>query len=563
MTSRRVEFLQACAFSDIDCLDQSVLFPLPPQARTSSSVRKTTIAWPNERHSCDFCDTYAGVMSRCGSCERWLGLSDCECAAPACQRASAWPAGSERFIVVDGGRRCRCRWCANNEPAPASCGRSMGLLRRVVFVLEPTPSRNWRFHVAQRLLVALLENADAGTVLLYSFECADDGDWLRAMERINAFAHSPRAHLPADCRCDEAHGALRMSVLLATHSMLRRRAHEPVRLESGGAGVGHTLAWWLDQAERLLFAGGPQALDELYLLSCNVFPDGGAVNAANQRRLSALADRHDVSVMACDGDSIMMLQIGAIAAELLASVFDIDPPTASPIRRFQPTGPTVRIEPSAPRLALVSVHATQIDELVRYLTRPAPPTTATAAATITTTLEAAAERETLLGGGGEDEAHNRDVLLRLWPFRGAEAAATGSAATYEVLFTVAAAVVGLQTRHSTRGTAMVDWIHAECTPSVARSSVVRNLTFVSARLAHVGVLEREPLCTSAWTLERAIRCGLIEPPTTTFLRDTLNIGVFDAALEALQREWQRMADQRLTTAKRSARVDRAAKRSRS
>jgi hypothetical protein len=338
----------------------------------------------------------------------------------------------------------------------------------------------------------------------------------------------------------------------------------------------HAAAWWLDRVEQHLFAGksiaaaaadaaataaaaAAASIDELYLLSCNLFPDGGAVSAANAGRLSALADRHTVAVMACDGDSIMMLQIGAIAAELLASTFDGDPPTASPIRRFQPVGPTVRIEPAVPRLALVSVHAAQVDELVRYLTRSAPATIAT----LTLTRAAAEERETLFNGGGDDEAHNRDVLLRLWPFRGAETAVSGSAAAYAALFTVAAAVAGLQARHSTRQATMIDWIRATCAPDVTRSRILRNLTFVSARLARIGMLEREPLCDDdTWTLERAIRCGLIMPPTITFLRDTLNMQVFDAALEPLQQAWRRMATERRATIRRDARADRVAKRSR-
>jgi hypothetical protein len=170
--SARAELLRACAFSDIDCLDQRVLFPLPPQSRPS--LPRTSVPWPNERHSCDFCGTYAAAMCRCDSCQRWLGLSDCECAEPARRRTAAWPAGGDRFVVVDD-HSGRCRWCAKDESAPTSCGRSMGLLRRIVFVLEPTPSAGWRFQVAQRLLVALLENTDAGSVLLYSFECGDDG----------------------------------------------------------------------------------------------------------------------------------------------------------------------------------------------------------------------------------------------------------------------------------------------------------------------------------------------------------------------------------------------------
>lgn len=312
--SCRDEFVQACTVSDLDCLDQNrfrLFQPLNETALSSAAV------WPNERHSCDFCDTFASVMSHCSACRRWLGLSDCKCCERAHRRTSSEPPGGRFFNVVESD--ARCRWCAEFDSGapPRSCGHSMGLLRRVVFVLEPVACDRWVFGVSQRLLVALLEGAAAGTVLLYSIECAgNDASWVRAMERVRQFAAEPRRFLPDECRLDDAYGGgapmPRVSVLLATHST-NRREQEPVRLEQS-AERSRTFAWWskcID--ERLLTNAHPLpanagAIDELYIQTCSLFPDG-AIGAANDRILRALADKHQINVSAVDGDCSTTMQV--------------------------------------------------------------------------------------------------------------------------------------------------------------------------------------------------------------------------------------------------------------
>jgi hypothetical protein len=304
-------FLRTCTFTHRDCLDDNVLQTRQPRLQT-----EPVPDWPSLRRSCDFCQTFAAVVSRCGACKRWLGLSDCACADHKCRQTSDLLVGGARFVVVNNSDgRIRCQWCAASELAPLPCGRSIGLLRRVVFVVEPKPSDTWRFHVAQRLLVALLENSELGTILLYSFECGA-ADWVRALRHINSFAADPLLYLPDGCRFDDAHGVPRISVVLSTHSFHRQSQSEPVRLEKS-AGNARTLVWWLNCIDRNLFAppgllpttaATAFAIDELFLLSCHLFPDG-AVGAANARRMGALADKHDVDVMACDGGGIMMVQV--------------------------------------------------------------------------------------------------------------------------------------------------------------------------------------------------------------------------------------------------------------
>jgi hypothetical protein len=44
-----------------------------------------------------------------------------------------------------------------------------------------------------------------------------------------------------------------------------------------------------------------------------------------------------------------------------------------------------------------------------------------------------------------------------------------------------------------------------------------------------------------WSLERAILNGLVKPPSITFLRNELDLRLFEAALPELRREWAALA----------------------
>ena len=164
--------LTRCTFSDRDCVDLRVRDTCT--ARTDDEFPPP---WPPVGHSCDFCDAWPLTITTCGACHRWLGLSDCDCAMPASARCDA--NGATQTTVAES-PQVQCKWCdahrhaneankLNCEAPPPPIGHSEGILRRVVFVIEPQQRGTWKFHMARRLLIPILEMAGVGTVLVYGF----------------------------------------------------------------------------------------------------------------------------------------------------------------------------------------------------------------------------------------------------------------------------------------------------------------------------------------------------------------------------------------------------------
>ena len=401
--NERAQLLRRCTFSDRDCVDQRVLASAQPRDACEPAP-----PWPDRGYSCDFCGTWPSFVARCVRCRRWLGLADCECAVPALRRdggravqtivgevdrdAETGGAGGEKEdkknekesaacadSVSDHGcvpkrniRGACCVWCAAATPVaedddeqhvqtstseassslplpPVSCGYTRGLLRRVVFVLEPRQLGAWRYNVGRRLLIALLESLQPGTVAVYAIECgACPSEWRSALALIGRFAAHPRQFLPSDCRLGSGALAPRIDIVLATHSMEPRDdadGAQTVRLELG-LGESRSLRWWCRAladdvlartAPRITAASGTTAMpvDCLYVLTCHLFRD--CVRAASLRELRALADRHALTVMASDGQVRPFQQIAHFASFICAATLAPQaPPLPSTIYRFQP-----------------------------------------------------------------------------------------------------------------------------------------------------------------------------------------------------------------------------------
>lgn len=339
MTNIRDRFLAQCVLSDVDTL-------------------QTTRAWHCvECYSCDFCDSFCTKVGRCAGCQRWLGLADCECAATSSSSTTAddlsrrstplEPQRDQPFVVptplqvIDRACQRRCQWCVaaadNNtdakEAPPEPCGRVGGLLSRVVFVLEPTQTGRWQYALGQRLLTNLREALLPGSFLLYSFHCGDaDLDWSAAFDHVRKFAAKPHLFLPQRCRLDPR--GCSIIVVQGVHSARRTNERNSVSLELGETRQ-HTLEWWTEQwCQQLLVDqrcsrsenngdnddhddnGDDETkqeqpsfhIDDLYLLSCDLFPDGG-VGARNERLFRSVADQYGVTIMACDGFARPYLQV--------------------------------------------------------------------------------------------------------------------------------------------------------------------------------------------------------------------------------------------------------------
>jgi hypothetical protein len=290
MSRHRAALLSRCTLTDRNCL-----------AFVRDAQHVDTIEWPRVGYACDFCDTWPRRVGRCQQCRRWTGLSDCDCSADASSNMTQLVAGDTQAVAPDDDTDAVCRWCASGETAsaPAPCGRTFGLLRRVVFVLEPKEGGRWQFRVAQRLAEAVLEAVGCGTVLFYGLESgADELEWQRAMAAVRRFAAAPAGALAAATACSDPDTAsLRVSVVLATHSMHRVSDSDALRLELGdgesrpvavvGASPGRRHA-----SRRSGHPAVPSTrVSELYLISCHLFPRGGKAAAANARALGALADQ--------------------------------------------------------------------------------------------------------------------------------------------------------------------------------------------------------------------------------------------------------------------------------
>lgn len=475
-------------------------------------------------------------------------------------------------VVLDGDSDSPslCRWCAESatDTVPVPCGRTFGLLRRVVFVLEPAESDRWQFRVAPRLSESVLESVGRGTVLFYGLESgSSERDWTGAMAAVGRFARSPAAHLPADCILDPD-VPLRVSVVLATHSMQRVRDRDALRLELAD-GESRPFDWWVRQlADEMLQPAHQSAaqITDLYLVSCRMFPRGGGAAAANARALGALADRFGVAVMACNGEPPVFQQIGLMASYIIASSSQPrrEPKIACDMRRFQPNGSTLAIEPQRPRLVLEAYHETAIDGLVSALTRPVGgggdvaavaatsssrrSATKRSAAALCDDLIArlAAETTTALPDYHRVDARERIALLRCsdaessrrvfvqsWPFGDGR---PWTVTHYRQAFRCAAAARGLLTLPGARHSALIKLI----TTGAKERTVARQLAFLVERVGRDGVLDTAPGNGVQWSLERAIVTGLVEPPTMRFLWHELDAKLFDTSLAALSNAWASM-----------------------
>jgi hypothetical protein len=568
MSSRRAALLARCTVSDRNCLSPATcLFaPWPAALRDPE--------WPRQFYSCDFCDTADAVVGRCRQCERRIGLTQCDCRIEQegdeedekVQRRPT-PRSAKASLAT---RRPLCQWCADGgTAAPTSCGRTSGQLRRVVFVLEPQQRGRWQFRVASRLAESVVEGVGAGTVLVYGIESGRcETEWLDAMAVVRRFVSDPLAHLPAGCTL--ADSLLRVSVVLATHSMHRVLDDENVRLELCDGESQPLISWWLRHfADNMLGVSSPLSIiDELYVISCSLFPKGAGsgVAAANARAFGALADRFGIAVTACDGEPPTYLQIAMVVSHIIASAAGPqrrEPMLACNIRRFQAQGATLAIEPQPARVVVEAYHETAIDGLVGVLTRPVGgggggtaavalcnrrPATKRAAAALCDDRIARldAETTTALPDYHRVDARERIALLRCtdaessrhafvqsWPF------GDGGAWTmphYRQAFRCAAAARGLLAQPGAQHSALVKLI----TTSAKQRTIARQVAFLVERLGRDGVLDTAPGNGVQWSLERAIVTGLIEPPSMRFLWYELDAKLFDTSLAALSNAWARM-----------------------
>ena len=331
----RSALLARCTFTDRDCVDWDVL-----ETRQPRPDHEKAPPWPREGHACDFCGTWASTITTCGSCHRWLGLADCQCADPTVERRTG---GLPRQVHEPESAAVCCHWCVERADShtspPPSVGYSQGLLRRVVFVIEPLQQAAWRWHTAQRLLVPLLEITRPGTVLVYGIECDEsEQSWCDAFALVRRFAERPRAHLPPDCRhADET--LVQIDIVLGMHSIDTTWQTSDVWLEHG-CGIANSISWWGAALAKHALAVPARrnkerlTISTLYWISCNMFDE--RVAASSQRLLRALADEHAINVMASDGRPVAYQQIALVASYIIASVHRPQPPALpTSMRRFQ------------------------------------------------------------------------------------------------------------------------------------------------------------------------------------------------------------------------------------
>lgn len=338
---KRAHLLQRCALNDID-----VLMRFRYGHSYATAVRRAPPSWPRLGYSCDFCESWTARVGQCPTCMRWLGLSDCKCASPASMVVGArsatstatsdttttHPFGGFRLQEIVEHNRRQCQWCAARltESAPAPCGFRTGLLRCVVFVLEPVQAGRWQFGVGRRMLENVLENTGAGSFLLYALESGDEErEWLDAFACIRRFCAAPHDYLPLNCLLDPR-GCV-VVVLLATHSM-QRADDDAVSLELCN-GTSRSLAWWCNKLDQQMFGARnddgeedewnddaqqqPSSslstkscfnIAELFVVSCDLFPQGSR-SSETSRRFRSLADKHNVAISVCDGHPRLFAQV--------------------------------------------------------------------------------------------------------------------------------------------------------------------------------------------------------------------------------------------------------------
>lgn len=75
---------------------------------------------------------------------------------------------------------------------------------------------------------------------------------------------------------------------------------------------------------------------------------------------------------------------------------------------------------------------------------------------------------------------------------------------------------------------------------------MKTVSFMFARLAHDGMLNTMPTVRCAeqqeqhLSLESVVLGGFVKPPSVSYLRDDLDLRIFDSALVELRKEWYRL-----------------------
>ena len=152
--------------------------------------------------------------------------------------------------------RVRCKWCRGavtdhdkSVGPPPSRGRVFGLLKLILFVLEPEHDSFWTFNVGRRMLQHMKEAHGRGRVLVFGARCAATRDaWRQRLQLVRRFASEPRLFLPEDVRLDDD---CSVSLLIGTHC------------DDGGGALSHRglvwgktyterepLKWWLDEIQK-------------------------------------------------------------------------------------------------------------------------------------------------------------------------------------------------------------------------------------------------------------------------------------------------------------------------
>ena len=229
-------------------------------------------------------------------------------------------------------------------------------------------------------------------------------------------------------------------------------------------------------------------------------------------------------------------------------------------------GQTLTVEPQHCRVGVALQSGEAVNALVRRLAQPVTQTSgggddggetarsrrarkrartsgesSRSGAVVVGRVIAGARRALLDGTASLDVA--RGALLQCWALGDGERA---SAALYARLFDAAAAASALARHHAVSHNTMVGWLDAaqrrgRWPRNESRARLARNVSFLVARLARRGALDEQPGHAHHWSLERAVREGVVVPPPLRYLRDEMSTAVFDAALTALRAEWRRLA----------------------
>ena len=388
-TLDRSSFLEECWICDLDSLVRPIGLRLVAEDRTPTNpvrIGENDLfhLWPTN-YSCDRCydkndlptKTACHRVRKCASCLLWLCDTCVEPPPPPSRQEGTSRRQSRKSrrrnddddddddiddkleeqnnnnndeLPIDNiNAAITCRRCANllaRRRPILDCGftswPARAVLRRIVFVLEPSASRNWPFDVGHGMLKSICGAFDVGSVLVYAIRCGTElRSWCAACRVVQEFARDPRRLLPhgtkmlIDATCT-------IDVVLGAHAERRSRAADPVALQiQAGTRVDDktvTAARWLNEISKTLFDTGdammnpppisrtaPLAhgstvwydsakrmrIESVYVMACKLFPSDKAGERV-RKAMRRFAKNNRLTVTACDGDVQPFVQVVCI-----------------------------------------------------------------------------------------------------------------------------------------------------------------------------------------------------------------------------------------------------------